>query len=120
MTTPTSTTETRPQPEQDDKPKQQPPYHVVLHNDDDHSFAYVVGMLQKLFGHPVEKGYRIAQRVDSEDRAIVITTTKEHAELKQEQVHAFGPDVLVAGCAGSMTATIEPAEFGDEDRTDQG
>jgi len=39
-----------------------------------------------------------------------LTTTKEHAELKQEQIHAFGPDSLIPQCAGSMTATIEPVE----------
>ncbi len=109
-----TTTATRTAPHQDKRPKQLPPFHVVLHNDDDHSFEYVIGMLQKLFGHPIEKGFQIADRVHQQDRAIVLTTTKEHAELKRDQIHAFGPDVLVAGCSGSMTATIEPAEFGDD------
>jgi ATP-dependent Clp protease adaptor protein ClpS len=40
---------------------------------------------------------------------IVLTTTMEHAELKQEQIHAFGPDPLSKESAGSMTAIIEPA-----------
>jgi ATP-dependent Clp protease adaptor protein ClpS len=44
----------------DKKPKKQPPYHVILWNDDDHTYQYVVAMLQKLFGHPVEKGYSMA------------------------------------------------------------
>jgi len=41
-------------------PKRQPRYHVILWNDDDHSYDYVVEMMQKLFGHPREKGLQIA------------------------------------------------------------
>ncbi|MGD9648772.1 MAG: ATP-dependent Clp protease adaptor ClpS [Pirellulales bacterium] len=92
------------------KPRRQPPYHVVLWNDDDHTHAYVIAMLQKLFGHPPEKGYQLACEVDTRGRAIVLTTTKEHAELKRDQIHAFGKDGLVGDCAGSMWSTIEPAE----------
>ena len=35
---------------------------------------------------------------------------RELAELKQEQIHAFGPDRLIDHCKGSMSADIEPAE----------
>jgi ATP-dependent Clp protease adaptor protein ClpS len=92
------------------KPKRQPPYNVVLLDDNDHSYAYVVHMLQKLFGHPAEKGYVLAKEVDTRGRAIVLTTTREHAELKRDQIHAFGKDDLIDGCKGSMSATIEPIE----------
>ena len=92
------------------KPKRQPPYNVILLDDNDHSYAYVITMLQKLFGHPVEKGYELAKEVDTRGRAIVLTTTREHAELKRDQIHAFGKDDLIDGCAGSMSATIEPIE----------
>jgi ATP-dependent Clp protease adaptor protein ClpS len=51
----------------------------------------------------------MAKEVDSSGRVIVLTTSKEHAELKQEQIHAFGPDPLITRCQGSMTAVIEPA-----------
>jgi ATP-dependent Clp protease adaptor protein ClpS len=92
------------------KPKRQPPYNVILLDDNDHSYAYVITMLQKLFGHPVEKGYELAKEVDTRGRAIVLTTTREHAELKRDQIHAYGKDDLIDGCAGSMSATIEPIE----------
>src|SRR5215831_1351880 len=93
-----------------DKVKKQPPYHVILLNDDDHSFEYVIGMLQKLFGHPIEKGYQMAVEVHTKGRVIVDTTSKERAELKRDQIHAFGPDPLLARCQGSMSASIEAAE----------
>jgi ATP-dependent Clp protease adaptor protein ClpS len=92
----------------DTRPKKQPRYHVVLWNDNDHTYQYVVAMLQKLFGHPPEKGYLLAKEVDSQGRVIVLTTTKEHAELKRDQIHAFGADRLLARCKGAMSASIEP------------
>jgi ATP-dependent Clp protease adaptor protein ClpS len=95
--------------EEKNKTKRQPPYHVILLNDDDHSYAYVIAMLQKLFGYPPEKGYQMACEVDTRGRVIVMTTTLELAELKRDQIHAFGPDPLIPRCKGSMSAMIEPA-----------
>jgi ATP-dependent Clp protease adaptor protein ClpS len=92
------------------KPKKQPRYNVVLWNDDDHTYAYVITMLLEIFGHPVEKGYQMAHEVDSQGRVIVLTTTMEHAELKRDQIHAYGKDSLIANCRGSMSASIEPVE----------
>jgi len=66
-------------------------------------------MLKELFGHPVERGFRMAEEVDRSGRAVVLTTSREHAELKQDQIHAYGPDPLLDRCQGSMTAVIEPA-----------
>ena len=110
-TTPTVPTR-KLQPEEEQKTRRQPPYHVILLNDDDHSFEYVIRMLKELFGHPVEKGFRLAEEVDKMGRAVVLTTSKEHAELKQDQIHAYGPDPLLDRCKGSMTAVIEPAPGG--------
>ena len=95
-------------PESASRPKRQPRYHVVLWNDDDHTYQYVVAMLQKLFGHAPEKGFLLAKEVDLHGRAVVLTTTKEHAELKRDQIHAFGADRLLARSKGAMSASIEP------------
>ena len=97
-----------PQAERKKKPKRQPRYNVILWNDEDHTHAYVMVMLQKLFGHPLEKGFQLADEVDTRGRAIVLTTTREHAELKRDQIHAYGKDGAVGDCQGSMSATIEP------------
>ncbi len=87
-----------------------PKYHVVLLDDDDHTYAYVIEMLMKLFGHSEAKAFQMAQEVDRSGRVIVDTTTKERAELKRDQIHASGPDWRIDYCQGSMSATIEPAE----------
>ena len=95
-------------PRPDKRRKRQPRYHVVLWNDDDHTYAYVIAMLRRLFGHAEEQALRMAAEVDTQGRVIVLTTTKEHAELKRDQIHAFGADRLIARSQGSMWASIEP------------
>ncbi|MCA9178914.1 MAG: ATP-dependent Clp protease adaptor ClpS [Planctomycetales bacterium] len=89
------------------RPKQQPRYHVILWDDDDHSYEYVIQMMRELFGHPREKGFQIAKLVDTDGRAVCLTTTMEHAELKRDQIHAYGKDELIGRCQGAMSATIE-------------
>ena len=90
--------------------QKQPPYNVILHNDDDHSYDYVIRMLKELFAYPEEKGFLLAEEVHTKGKVIVCTTSLERAELKRDQIHAFGPDPLIERCQGAMTATIEPAE----------
>lgn len=90
------------------RPARQPRYHVILWNDEHHSYEYVIAMLAKLFGHPIERGFQIAREVDTRGKAVVLTTTREHAELKRDQIHAYGPDRAIAGCSGAMSASIEP------------
>lgn len=104
------TVETEKRVDERQKRKRQPPYHVILWNDDDHSYQYVITMMQELFGHPVEKGYQIAKTVDTQGKAVVMTTTLERAELKRDQIHAYGKDKLIARCKGSMKASIEASE----------
>lgn len=86
-----------------------PPYNVVLLDDNDHSYEYVIFMLKTLFGHPPDKGYKMAVEVDATGRVVVATTHLEEAELKRDQIQAFGPDPLIPRCKGSMAATVEPA-----------
>jgi len=92
------------------KPKRQPRYHVILWNDDDHTYDYVIRMMKELFGHPPERGTQIAKEVDVQGKSICLTTTMEHAELKRDQIHAYGRDRLLARSKGSMSASIQAAE----------
>jgi ATP-dependent Clp protease adaptor protein ClpS len=106
MAQPTPVTE----PTVESQVRLEPRWNVVLLNDDDHTYEYVVEMLGKLFGHGLETAFRMALEVDTSDRVIVDTTSKERAELKQEQIHGFGPDWRIPRCKGSMSAVIEPAK----------
>jgi ATP-dependent Clp protease adaptor protein ClpS len=96
--------------QEEQKTRRQPPYHVVLLNDDDHSYEYVIRMLGELFGHPMERAFQMAKTVDTTGRVVVATTSMERAELKRDQIHAYGPDPEIPRCKGSMSATIEAAE----------
>lgn len=87
-----------------------PRYNVVLLDDDDHTYEYVIEMLRKLFGHNHETAFQMACEVDNAGRVIVDTTSKERAELKRDQIHAYGADWRIPRCKGSMSAIIEPAE----------
>jgi ATP-dependent Clp protease adaptor protein ClpS len=89
------------------KPKRQPRYHVILWNDDDHSYDYVIRMMLELFHHSPAQAFEIAKTVDKSGRAICLTTTLEHAELKRDQIHAYGRDKLVRRCKGAMWSSVE-------------
>lgn len=102
-------TKTRPREEKRRKTAGLPPYNVVLLDDDEHSYEYVIFMLKTLFGYPVRKGYELAREVDTKGRAVVATTHLEEAELKRDQIQSFGPDPLIPHCKGSMNAIVEPA-----------
>lgn len=87
----------------------EPPFHLILLDDDYHTYEYVIFMLGRLFGYPVEKAFAIACVVDSQGQAVLMTGPYEEARRHQEQIHAFGADPRMPECRGSMSAIIEPA-----------
>ena len=103
-------TTTLPKPKEETHTRLAPRWRVILLDDDDHTYDYVIGMLMELFGHPVETAYEMACEVDATGSVIVDTTSRERAELKRDQVHGYGADPLIPRCKGSMSARIEPVE----------
>lgn len=104
-----ATTIERPEAAQRRASKPAPLWNVVLLDDDDHTYTYVVEMLQRLFGHGVEQAYRLAREVDCEGRVVVLTAPFERAEFKRDQILAYGRDWRLDRSAGSMSAVLEPA-----------
>ena len=86
-----------------------PSYNVVLLDDDDHTYDYVVEMLQAIFVFSLERAYQHAVEVDTSGRTILLTCALSEAEFARDQVHAFGPDRRMPQSKGSMSAVIEPA-----------
>ncbi|WP_422929966.1 ATP-dependent Clp protease adaptor ClpS [Singulisphaera sp. PoT] len=105
------TTQSAPRAEEvvETKTRRQPPYNVIVLNDEDHTFEYVIGMLMKLFGHSMATSEELAHRIDKEGRAIVYTTHLEKAELKCDQVITYGPDPRNEKPHGPLGCYIEPA-----------
>jgi len=86
-----------------------PLYRVVLLDDNDHTYDYVIEMLQTIFVFTVEEAYRHAEEVDRCGRTVLITCELPQAEFARDQIHAFGPDWRLVRSTGSMSAIIEPA-----------
>ena len=108
---PVVTTSTAPKDKTDrsTKTRRQPPYHVIILNDEEHTFEYVIEMLAKVFGHSLSIAETLTWRVHNTGRAIVLTTHKELAELKCEQVLSYGPDPRMSISKGPIGCYIEPA-----------
>ncbi|HYE60953.1 MAG TPA: ATP-dependent Clp protease adaptor ClpS [Phycisphaerales bacterium] len=91
----------------DKKVDQLQQWNVVLMKDQDHSYNYVTSMLRDLFKLPAAKAVEVASKLDRQGRAVCMTSHKEHAEFKREQVLGYGRDTLVDRSSGSMNAVLE-------------
>ncbi len=84
-------------------------WNVVLFDSDEHTYEYVIELLGSVFGMSPHKAFAIARMIDIEGRGIVLTTHREHAELKAEQIKGFGPDARIASCQRPLSVSLEPA-----------
>ncbi len=74
------------------RPKRQPPYAVIVENDDEHTFEYVLEVLQRVCGYSQTKAFVLTEQIHVSGRALVWTGTLELAELKRDQIRGYGPD----------------------------
>jgi ATP-dependent Clp protease adaptor protein ClpS len=86
-----------------------PLYRVVLLDDNDHTYDYVIEMLQKILVFTLDEAYRHAEEVDRTGRTVLITCELPQAEFCRDQVQGYGPDWRLPRSQGSMRAVIEPA-----------
>ena len=86
-----------------------PLYHVVLIDDQEHTYEYVIEMITKIFRKSAGSAFEHAVEVDKTGRTILETTHLEKAELKRNQIKAYGGDWRLASVT-SMHAVIEQAE----------
>lgn len=85
-------------------------YHVILLDDDDHTYEYVIEMLMELFSFSEQKAYEHTVEVDTKGHTRLITCALSEAEKKRDQIHAYGADWRLERSRGAMAALIEPAE----------
>ena len=98
-----------PEIDNDTTGKVQPLYHVILLNDEDHTYDYVVEMLAKIFQMSDATAFKHAVEVDTKGTTIVLTCELSKAEQKRDQIHTYGPDWRLPRSMGSMAAVVEPA-----------
>jgi ATP-dependent Clp protease adaptor protein ClpS len=109
---PDFTVTAKPKAREETKTRRFPPYHVILENDDYHSFEFVIEVLQKALACAQERAFQLTHEAHTSGRAVVWTGPKEVAEFKAEQIRTFheiregGRDLGPLGC------TIEPAPGG--------
>jgi ATP-dependent Clp protease adaptor protein ClpS len=92
------------------KPAISPMFNVVLIDDNDHTYEYVIEMLMGIFGHSQEKAFHMALTVDYTGRVVIFTGEKEVVESKRNEIITYGPDWRLTRSMGSMSAVVEPVE----------
>lgn len=89
--------------------KTQPPYAVIVENDDFHTFPYVTEVLQRVCGHALEKAHLLTCQVHYSGRAVVWSGALEVAELKCDQIRGYGPDdYAMRPVKFPLGVTVEP------------
>lgn len=92
------------------KTRRQPPYAVILHNDDINGMEFVIAVLRKVFGYTVEKCVELMLEAHEKGRAAVWVGAMEVAELKADQIRSCGPDPQQKSKgAQPLGVSIEPA-----------
>lgn len=100
---------TKPAEREETKTRQIPPYHVILENDDFHSFEFVIEVLRKALCITEQRAIQFTETAHRTGRAIVWTGTKEVAELKQDQMQSFHEVRPNGAKLGPLSVVIEPA-----------
>src|SRR5207249_11564512 len=65
-------------------------YHVIILNDEEHTFEYVIEMLQAIFGFSHATALAHTTEADTTGSSFVWTCGVEEAEQMREQIDAFG------------------------------
>lgn len=90
--------------------RRQPPYAVILHNDDDNGMEFVVKVLQTVFKYELDKCIRHMTEAHETGRSVVWVGSLEVAELKADQIHSCGGEPQAKKKAEPLRVTIEPTE----------
>jgi len=105
----TTSPEVIPESDFSTRTNRQPPYAVILHNDDLNTMEFVIEVLQKVFAYPREQCVALMLEAHQTGRAIVWVGPLEVAELKAEQICSCGPDPRTRNRgAQPLGVTVEP------------
>lgn len=104
-------TETKTIPRQDTRTETElaPLYNLYLHDDNEHTYDYVIEMLTTVLQVTTQKAFELAITVDTQKIVLLLTGPLEIVEHRHEQISHFGPDWRLPQSKGSMRSTIEAA-----------
>ncbi len=89
------------------KTQAQPNFKVVLFNDEDHTYDYVVDVLKVCCKLSKSQAFKCAVEVDLTGRTIVFYGADEKCKKVSEKINTFGPDYRMARSMGSMESAVE-------------
>src|SRR5262249_44944963 len=95
-------------PREETRTKKQPPYAVILHNDDLNGFDFVIGVLRKVFNYGRLKAFWLTLKIHCAGRGVIWSGTLEVAELKADQVRSCGPDPNGKRGVEPLKVSVEP------------
>jgi ATP-dependent Clp protease adaptor protein ClpS len=99
-----------PEEDTETRTRRQPPYAVILHNDDINTMEFVVLVLHKVFNYDERKCLELMMEAHLKGRAVVWVGSLEVAELKADQIRSCGADPLVKyRGAQPLAVSVEPA-----------
>ena len=93
--------------ETETQPKTVPPFKVVLFNDEEHTYDYVVEMLTLVCKLSKENAFRCAVEVDLTGRTIVRYGSRSDYNNTCSKITAYGPDHRLPQSMGSMNAEVQ-------------
>jgi len=83
------------------------PFKVVLFNDEEHTYDYVVEMLTHACKLSRENAFRCAVEVDLTGRTVVFYGTRAECGSICAQIMSYGPDHRLPQSMGSMNAEVQ-------------
>ena len=89
--------------------KFEPLWYVILHDDQLHTYQYVIEMLVKLFRMSARRAFLHAVEVDTRGVTIVARLPRDAAERKRDEIMGYGGDPWMKTSV-SMKASIEPCD----------
>ncbi len=83
------------------------PFKVVLFNDEEHTYDYVVEMLTQVCKLSKQNAFRCAVEVDLTGRTIVHYGSRKECDSTCGRIVAYGPDHRLPQSMGSMNAEVQ-------------
>ena len=80
---------TKPEERTDTRTERQPPYAIILHNDDVNTMEFVVAVLQGFFSMSREQATQVMLKVHREGMGVCGVYSKDIATTKVDQVIAY-------------------------------
>lgn len=85
------------------------PCFVVLINDEDHTYQYVVELLTRVCGLAKNQAFKCAVEVDLAGRTLVYRGSREKCQEVCDKIKSYGPDHRLLHSMSSMHAEVEGA-----------